>query len=99
MGDKKIRRVHTPAFKKQVVLAMVRGEKTRGEIASEFGIHPTQADKWKQQFLAGIEQIFSEGVKDEAKERDKLIEELYKQIGQLKVESDWLKKKIGLVSR
>jgi transposase-like protein len=99
MENKKIRRVHTPSFKSQVVLALLRGEKTRGEIASEFGIHPTQADKWKQKFMEGIGQIFSEGVKDEAKERDKLIEELYKQIGQLKVESDWLKKKMGLISR
>lgn len=93
-----MRRVHTPAFKKQVALALLRGEKTRNEIASEYGIHPTQADKWKQQLLSGIEKIFSEGLKDEEKEREKLIEELYKQIGQLKVESDWLKKKIGLFS-
>ena len=93
-----MRRVHTPSFKKQVALALLRGEKTRNEIASEYGIHPTQADKWKQQLLSGIEKIFSEGLKDEEKEREKLIEELYKQIGQLKVESDWLKKKIGLFS-
>ena len=93
-----MRRVHTPAFKKQVALALLRGEKTLNEIASEYGIHPTQADKWKQQLLSGIEKIFSEGLKDEEKEREKLIEELYKQIGQLKVESDWLKKKIGLFS-
>lgn len=99
MGDKKIRRVHTPSYKTQVVLAMLRGEKTRGEIASEFSIHPTQADKWKQRAVEGLQQLFSEGIKDEAKEREKLIEELYKQIGQLKVEADWLKKKMGLISR
>jgi len=93
--DKKIRRVHTPAFKTQVVLALLKGDKTRGEIASEFGIHPTQADKWKQKFLVALPTIFIEGKGDELKAREKLIEELYRQLGKLKYEAEWLKKKIG----
>ncbi len=99
MENKKVRRIHTPAFKSQVVLAMLRGEKTRGEIASEFQIHPVQADKWRQKVIESLSHIFSGGIKDEERKREKLIEELYKQIGQLKVETDWLKKKIGLIGQ
>lgn len=93
--DKKIRRVHTPAFKAQVVLAMLKSDKTRGQIATEFGIHPTQADKWKQKALAALPTLFTEGAGDELKAREKLIEELYRQLGKLKYEAEWLKKKIG----
>jgi|SRR3990172_2303014 len=95
--DKIIRRVHTPDFKTQVVLAILKGDKTRLEVCSQFGIHPTQVDKWKNKVLAGLPTLFTEGKNDLLKERDKLIEELYKQIGQLKVELDWLKKKMGLI--
>ena len=76
---------------------VLKGDKTRSEVGSQFGVHPTQVDKWKQKVLSGIPTLFTEGKSDILKERDKLIEELYKQIGQLKVELDWLKKKMGLV--
>ena len=52
--EKKKQRVHTSVFKTQVVLALLKGDKTRNEVCSEFGIHPTQADKWKQKVLAGF---------------------------------------------
>lgn len=94
--DKVLRRVHTPDFKTQVVLAILKGDKTRLEVCSRFGIHPTQADKWKNKALTGLPTLFTDGKNDLLKEKDKLIEELYKQIGQLKVELDWLKKKMGL---
>lgn len=93
--DKKIRRIHTPAFKAQVVLTMLKDDKTRGEIASEFGIHPTQADKWKQIVLSALPVLFTDGKGDELKSKEKLIDELYKQLGKLKYEAEWLKKKIG----
>ncbi len=95
--DKVIRRVHTPDFKTQVVLAALKGDKTRSEVGSQFGVHPTQVEKWKNKILAGLPTLFTEGKSDVLKERDKLIDELYKQIGQLKVELDWLKKKMGLI--
>ena len=50
--EKKKQRVHIPAFKTQVVLALLKGDKTRNEVCSEFGIHPTQADKWRQKVLS-----------------------------------------------
>ena len=93
--EKKKPRVHTPTFKTQVVLALLKGDKTRNEVSSEFGIHPTQADLWKQKVMAGIPSLFGLGNADELKERDKLIEELYKQVGKLQTQLDWLKKKMG----
>lgn len=69
--DKKIHRVHTPSFKTHVILSMLKGDKTRREIASEFGIHPTQADKWKQIVLSALPVLFTDGKGDE----------LYKQLG------------------
>ena len=92
-----IRRAHTPAFKKQVVIELMRGEKTKGEICSQFEVHTSLADKWRIRVLEGMEKLFTEGVSDQSKQDQKLIEELYKQIGQLKVEGDWLKKKVGLI--
>jgi transposase-like protein len=92
-----IRRKHTGKFKSQVVLKLLKEEKTTGQIASDFGVHPTQAAKWKTKVLEGIELIFENGVKNEIREKDELIERLYTQIGQLKVEADWLKKKMGLI--
>lgn len=89
------RRTHTPAFKKQVVLELLKGEKSRTQICSEYEIHGNLADKWLKKALSEMERLFSE--KDVGDEQAKLISELYKQIGQLKVESDWLKKKIGLL--
>ncbi len=97
--DKTLRRVHSPSFKVQVILGLLKGDKTRNEVCSQFGIHPTQADKWKKKALAGLEQIFTDGVRIQENQDKELIEELYKQVGQQKVELDWLKKKIGFVSR
>lgn len=93
--DIKKPRVHTPAFKTQVVLALLKGDKTRNEVCSEFGIHPTQAALWKQKVLSGIPGLFGLGNLDELKQRDKLIEELYKQVGKLQTQLEWLKKKMG----
>ena len=95
--DKKIRREHTTAFKTQVVLMLLKGDKTHNEVCSQYGIHPTQAVKWKQKVLEGIPSLFNGGSTVELKEKDALIEELYKQVGQLKVEMDWLKKKMGYI--
>ena len=94
MGN--IRRTHTPAFKKQVVLELLKEEKTRGEIASKFSIHPALADKWRMIAMSGLEKVFTEKY-DQDRIRDKtLIDELYRQLGQLKYELGWLKKKMGI---
>lgn len=66
------------------------------QICSEFRIHPTQARRWKEKALEGMKgSLNGTGVSQKLEDNAELIEELYKQIGKLKVESDWLKKKVG----
>jgi transposase-like protein len=92
-----LRRKHTAQFKVQVALEVIKEEKTLREICSQFSIHPTQARRWKEKALEGLEVIFSNGIKSELRQKNELIEQLYQQVGQLKVETDFLKKKMGLI--
>jgi transposase-like protein len=94
MGN--IKRFHSPNFKAKVALDMIREADTIATLCSKYSIHPTQAGHWKQQALAGLETIFSGRADNDLKAKDEMIEELYKQIGQLKVELDWLKKKLSV---
>ena len=90
------RKVHTAAFKAQVALAAVRGDRTVNELAAHFGVHPTLIHTWKKQLLAGAEAVFATGGKATAPTEDKSAE-LYEQIGRLKVELDWVKKKAAAI--
>ena len=87
-----IKRLHTAAFKAKVALELIRREDEASQVCVQYQIHPTQARRWKHQALAGLELLFSTKRDDELEQKNQLIEELYKQIGQLKVEHDWLKK-------
>ena len=87
-----MRRRHDAAFKAKVALEAVKGEKTIAQIASEFKIHPNMARKWRNQLLEMLPDLFSDRHKKVEDNRDELEAELYRQIGQLKVELDWLKK-------
>jgi len=88
------RKQHSAAFKAQVALAAVRGDRTVSELASQFEIHPTLIHAWKKQLLSGAEQVFGNGVKlDGDSEAQKA--ELFEQIGRLKMELEWLKKKVA----
>ena len=82
-----------PSLKAKVALEAIKGEKTVSEIASRFGIHPNQVTRWRKKVLEALPGIFSGRRKKEDRETDELKAELYRQIGQLKVELDWLKKK------
>lgn len=96
MGN--IKRKHSADFKSKVVLELIKETDTIATICSKHSIHPTQAGVWKQQALEGMKTIFATHAKhSEIKQKDELIEELYKQVGQLKVELDWLKKKVGVI--
>jgi len=75
----------------------VKGEKTTAQIASEYGVHPNQIGQWKKRLLEELPSIFSDRRKREEKEGTAEADELYRQIGQLKVELDWLKKKSQLL--
>ena len=86
------RKSHSAAFKAQVALAAVRGDRTVTELAAQFGVHPTLIHGWKQQLQAGAEAVFATGAKAVGPREDKSAE-LYEQIGRLKVELDWVKKK------
>lgn len=90
---RKNKRLHAANFKAKVALDLIKGE-PMSETCSKYEIHPTQAGRWKEQALKGLEGVFTDRRINELEEKNKTIEELYKQIGQLKVESDWLKKKL-----
>jgi putative transposase len=84
-------------FKARIALEAIKGEKTLGELSGMYGVHPSQVTRWKKRALEGMEEIFSNNGERKQKEAEELQDELYKQIGQLKVELDWLKKKSGLL--
>lgn len=91
------RRQHSGEFKAKVVLEALRGERTLNEIAGEYGVHPLQISQWKKVALEGLPTLLSSRRGTQSKEEEALKAALYQQIGQLKVELDWLKKKVGLV--
>lgn len=90
------RKRYDSKFKANVALEAIKDHKTISQIASEYGIHPNQVTHWKKQLLSGVADIFSDPRKKSATS-DPSTDELYRQIGQLKVELDWLQKKTKLL--
>ena len=86
------RRRFSPAFKAKVALAAVRGDKTTAELASKFRLHGNQVSSWKKRLLEGATDLFAEGCSGASGEMNN-DQELYEQIGRLKMELEWLKKK------
>src|SRR5436305_102488 len=89
------RKVHTPAFKAQVALAALKGDRTVNELAGHHGVHPTLIHGWKKQLLAGAEGLFAGPAQLQAASKDAEARqaELFEQIGRLKMELEWIKKK------
>jgi len=88
-----IRKAHNGSFKAKVALQAVKGEKTLAQLSSEFGGHANQIGLSRKQLFKELPSLFSDRRKKHDKDQEDLVSELYRQIGQLKVELDWLKKK------
>jgi putative transposase len=93
------RKQYEAAFKARVALEAVKGEKTIAQVASEYGVHPNQVRQWKEHLLSVLPELFSDRRKRTDEERDQVEAELYRQIGQLKVENEWLKKNFSSFGR
>ena len=88
-----MRKQYEASFKAKVALEALKGEKTMAQLASEYDVHPNQIGRWKAELLEKLPELFSDRRKRVDKDREETEAELYRQIGQLKVELDWLKKK------
>jgi len=92
MGKK--RKQHSPQFKAKVALAALQNEETTAQLASRFDIHPTMISTWKRQLLDNAAELFDKGQKSR-KQAEGKIDELYRHIGKLKVERDFLARKLS----
>jgi transposase-like protein len=92
------RKRYSAKFKARVALEAIRGEKTLNQLGSQFGVHPVQIAQWRKAALEQLEGIFVDGRTRKARESEIDTDALYEQIGRLKMELEWLKKKAGLLA-
>jgi transposase-like protein len=92
----KARKYHSSAFKAKIALASLKESETVNQLASRFEVHPTQVHQWRKVVVDRAETLFGEvGRPAKVSEESAAIPELYEQIGRLKMELEWLKKKVG----
>ena len=89
------RKQHTAPFKAQVALAALRGDRTVNELAGQYGVHPTLIHGWKKQLLTGADLVFANGAQAANADAEAEKAQLFEQIGRLKMELEWLKKKVA----
>ena len=92
------RRKFSKEFKAKVAVEAIKGQRTANELAQEFGVQVSQINVWKKQLLEAAPKVFSRGKDQDAEQMKAERDVLYRKLGQLQVEVDWLKKKTGLVS-
>ena len=92
-----MRKRHDAVFKARVALEAIKGEKTMAQLSSEFEVHPVQISKWKQELIRRSGEVFSHPDKSRSIEKQELADKLHRAIGELKVENDWLKKKLSIL--
>ena len=91
----KTRRKFSSDFKSKVVLEALQERMTLEELSKKYDLHPNQVSQWKKDFQGNVSKVFHvASTSNEDRKKDKLIDELYRQIGQLKVDNEWLKKKL-----
>ena len=91
-----MRKRFSKEFRAQVALAALKGDKTMSELASEFEVHPTQVSSWRKELKERALEVFGTPRDKAGVDKDQLIDELYKNLGQMKIENDWLKKKLSV---
>jgi len=91
------RKQYSPKFKAKVAVEAIRGERTLAQLASQYHVHPMQVGQWRKMALEQMAELFVGGRKRKRRDEDAEKDALFEQIGRLKVELDWLKKKVGLL--
>jgi transposase-like protein len=91
------RKQYNPQFKARVAVEAIRGEKTLSQLGSQYKVHPMQIAKWRKAALDQLPELFVDGRKRKTPEGEADNDALYEEIGRLKVELDWLKKKAGML--
>lgn len=91
------RKQYSPKFKAKVAVEAIRGDRTLSQLASQYHVHPVQIGQWRKTALEQMTELFVDGRKRKRTDQDADKDALYEQIGRLKVELDWLKKKVGLL--
>ena len=90
------RKQYSAAFKARVAIEAIRGEKTLSQLGSQFKVHPIQIAKWRKSAVDQLPELFVDGRKRKGEPVESGNDALYEEIGRLKVELDWLKKKAGM---
>jgi len=88
-----MRRRFSGTFKAKVAMEAVKGDKSLAELAAKYEVHPNQVSQWKKDLLSGLPELFSDKRRKKEKRSEDETAKLYAEIGRLKVERDWLKKK------
>lgn len=92
-----MRKKFEATFKAKVAIEALRGEKSLAELSSEFGVHPNKISKWKQDVIQGAAELFTKESRGNVNILEEEKDKLFKNIGKLQVENDWLKKKLDLL--